>query len=385
MSENINFVKEADDLFVEACQVRRTLHRHPEIGNHEFFTSAFIKDYLQKLGLEVIPVLDTGVIGVLQGEKPGKTVGLRADIDALPILEQTGCEFASENEGFMHACGHDMHMTAALLTAKLLACHKEDIQGKILFIFQPDEEGFGGARRIIATGVLEGCSAVFGAHVDPTLPKDTVGFKYGKFYAAADNFDVKVIGESCHGATPEKGHNALVCSCEMVEKLDKLPGEFTDQTVLTTGIINSGKAVNVIAGESQFAGLIRTLGPDNRARMKQRFVEVCNEVAAKYGCQAEVLLRESYMGIINKDEDTSFALQKAKELFKEEEIVVFDKARMITEDFGYYVEAYGGSFYHVSANCSFPLHHDHFLPEEGVLKKMVALHSKVLYDYLVEG
>ena len=199
-----DYLTQADAIAGELAELRHAFHRCPELGNREHRTAARIEAYLRGLGIPTARLLDTAVVGTLAGGLPGKTVALRADMDALPLTEATGADFASENPGCMHACGHDVHMTAALGAARLLAARRESLRGTVVFLFQPDEEGRGGAERMIAAGALEGVDAVFGAHVSPELPLGQVGVRCGKFYAAPDTFRVVVHGVSAHGATREK-------------------------------------------------------------------------------------------------------------------------------------------------------------------------------------
>ena len=177
----IDFLKEAQEISGELSEIRKTIHRHPELGNQEFKTSALVEAYLNKLGIETRRILDTAIIGTLKGGMDGPVAALRADMDALPVQEATGCSFASEVPGVMHACGHDVHTTALLGAAKILSAHRQGLRGEVRFFFQPDEEERGGARRMIAEGCMEGVQAVFGAHVDPLISAGSVGIRYGKF------------------------------------------------------------------------------------------------------------------------------------------------------------------------------------------------------------
>ncbi|MBR0069994.1 MAG: amidohydrolase [Synergistaceae bacterium] len=181
----VNFLNEANALRDKLIEIRKSFHRIPEIGDKEFKTSALIAKYLDESGITYHRVLDTGIVVRIEGKKPGRHSAVRADIDALPVNENTGCDFASQNPGMMHACGHDVHITGALGAAMLLKAHENDLCGSVSFFFQPNEEGDGGADRMIHEGCLEGIDAVFGCHVDPALPAGHVGIRYGNFYAAS--------------------------------------------------------------------------------------------------------------------------------------------------------------------------------------------------------
>ncbi|MDO4493462.1 MAG: M20 family metallopeptidase [Clostridia bacterium] len=377
------FEERARAIEPELCAIREALHRCPEPGNAEFRTAEQIERALGKWGIATERVLGTAVVGTLKGAFPGKTVALRADMDALPLTEQTGAPFASENAGWMHACGHDVHMTAVLGAARLLAERRDLLHGTVLFVFEPDEEGSGGAARLCDSGRLDGVDAVFGAHVDPTLPAGTVGVRYGKFYAASDTFDVTVHGKSAHGATPELGRDALAAAVETIARLRALPERVcNDRCVLTVGTFSAGTARNILADTATFAGILRTLGPDERRRMKAALRETVTEAATATGTTAELTLRESYGGVVNHDTETALAEQAARETLGAARVVRIDRPTMTTEDFGVYLEHAGGSFYHIGAGCTLPLHHPGFLPEAEAFVAGAAVHAAVAERFL---
>ena len=215
--------------------LREQIHRHPELGNHEFVTAGLVEKTLHSLGIETERVTETAIVGTLKGGKPGRTVAVRADMDALPVTEDTGSVFSSETSGVMHACGHDVHTTAALGVAMLLAEERDELPGTVKFFFEPDEEGSGGARRMIEAGCMEGVDAVFGAHVAPDLPSGVIGVRYGKFYAASDMFTVTMHGRSAHGAQPENGIDALAAAAAVVSELRKLPAIYIQDPAVLSG------------------------------------------------------------------------------------------------------------------------------------------------------
>lgn len=356
--------------------LRAELHRHPETGNNEFRTTELLARELTALGLTVLRPLPTGCVAVLHGVKPGKTAALRADIDALPVTEATGCDFTSENTGVMHACGHDVHAAALFGAALLLNERRDDLSGTVKFIFQPDEEGDGGAERLLASGVLNDVSAVFGCHVDPGLPAGTVGVRYGKFYAAADTFDVTVHGKSSHGASPEKGIDALAAAAACVTAVRELPKTaLPERAVVSVGTFNAGTARNVIAGTADFTGIIRTLGEDTREAMCARFIQTVNDTVAAHGAAAEIVMHRGYPGVVNHDPETAFAEQTAVSLFGAENVRRIEAPTMTTEDFGYYLDRFPGSFWHIGAGGDYPLHSPHFLPPEESLFAAARLHA----------
>ena len=378
-----SFLTEARAIAPDLAALRHAFHRRPEIGNHEFETAARIEATLRDLGIPARRVLDTAVVARLEGGLPGKTVALRADMDALPLAEATGADFASENPGVMHACGHDVHMASVLGAARLLAARRERLPGAVVFLFQPDEESRGGAQRMIDAGALDGVDAVFGAHVAPDLPLGCAGVRYGKFYAASDTFKIVVRGRSAHGAMREKGVDALGAAADLVSRLIALPKALPDErTVLSVGTLNAGAAENVLADRAEFAGIIRTLGPDARAELKRRFWLAVDETMAAWGATAEVELRENYPGVLNDDAMTALAERAARDLLGDACVRVLDAPLMITEDFGYFLQQRPGSFYHVGAGCALPLHNTAFLPDDGAVVTAAALHAAVIEAFL---
>ena len=363
-------------------KVREALHRYPEEGNCEYLTSEFLEAELTGMGLDVTRILGTALVAVLHGGKPGARVALRADMDALPITEATGCPFESQNKGMMHACGHDIHMTAALGSAKLLAAKRNELSGDIVFLFQPDEEGKGGAQRMIDAGALEGVKAVFGGHVSPDLPLGTVGIRFGKFYAASDVITVKVHGKSCHGATPEKGADALLAAVEMIRKLSALKPSSGDKAVLTIGEIRSGNACNIIADEAVFKGIVRTLGNADREEMRIKIKAVTEEVSAQFNVSSDLELSYSYGGVVNTDDETSLMEAAAIQVLGNDHVVRLQEPTMTTEDFGYFIDACSGCFCNIGAGCTEPLHSPHFLPDSKAAVYAAAVYAQTLENAL---
>ena len=378
-----DYLTGASAIAEELAALRREFHMDPELGNREFHTAARIEATLNGWGIPTRRLLDTAVVARLEGGLPGPTAALRADMDALPLTEATGADFASRNPGVMHACGHDVHMTAALGAAKLLADRRAALPGSVVFLFQPDEEGRGGAQRMIDAGALEGVDAVFGAHVSPDLPAGHVGVRYGKFYAASDTFKIAVNGVSAHGAQRERGVDALGAAAALVGRLiaipEAMPGE---RAVLSVGMFHAGAAENALADRAEFAGIIRTLGPQARAGMRRLFGECVDGVIPAWGATAEVELRESYPGVVNDDGMTALAQRALTGLLGGERVHVIDAPTMTTEDFGYFLQARPGSFYHIGAGCPLPLHNTAFLPDPEAVVTAAAAHAAVLEAFL---
>ena len=380
-----DFLSEAASLQSYLTVVRQTLHRTPELGNQEFKTSAYLRSILEPLGVIVENPFGTALCATLHGTKPGRTVALRADMDALAVTEATGAEFSSQAPGVMHACGHDIHMTAAVGAAILLAMHRKTLCGSVRFLFQPDEEGCGGAQRFVDAGCLHGVDAVFGAHVSPELPLGSVGIRYGKFYAASDTFSITIRGKSAHGAEPEKGIDALQAAAQLAVRLVSLRGALNgERCAVTVGTLQAGTAINVVADTAQLTGILRTLGPDSRVRMRTLVTDTAAEVAMQTGTQIDVQLCASYPGIVNDDGASRLVHEIAMQLLGKPCVAVLQQPTLMTEDFGYYLSAAYGCFYHVGAGCSAPLHSPQFLPDIRAAVTAAALHAAVLERALAE-
>ena len=376
-----DYLAEAQHIARELSELRHALHRRPELGNHEYETAARIEAFLASCGVPTRRLLDTAVVGTLTGGRAGRTVALRADMDALPIQEASGADFSSEIAGVMHACGHDVHTAAVLGAAKLLAAHREELRGTVVFLFQPDEEGTGGAKRMIDAGALSGVDAVFGCHVSPELPAGHVAVKYGKFYAASDTFRVTLTGKSAHGAEREKGIDALAAAAEMVSAVLSLrvPNE---RSVVSVGTLHAGTAGNVVAERAEFTGILRTLGQESRSVMRARFRHTVETIARRDGVGCDCALRESYPGVVNDSAMTRLAQDAAAALLGAERVHVLAEPTMTTEDFGCFLLERPGSFCHVGAGCALPLHNSAFLPDDTAVVTAAALHCAVADTYL---
>lgn len=380
-----DWLKEALEIEPELIELRHTLHRRPEEGNHEFFTSDLLVSELEKCGVEIRRMMETAAVGILRGAYPGPTAALRTDMDALPVKEETGLPFSSENEGLMHACGHDIHMTALIGAARLLAKHRDEMHGNVVFLLQPAEENIGGAERMIHNGALDGVDAVFGAHCNPALEAGTIGIKYGIFYAASTRFNVTVHGKGCHGAEPENGIDPLYAACMMCTKLKELTGIHNGlRDVVSIGLISAGKARNIIPDEAYFMGILRTKGFANRDMMTQKIIDTIMEIEEETGVYCEIEVFYAYPGVINHDEETALAEKAAKKVLSAENVKVMEEGTMTSEDFGYFLLERPGSFYHIGVESEAGLHSPRFNPDESAIAKAAAVHAAVLTEYLEE-
>ena len=381
-----DWLKEALEIESELIDLRRTLHRHPEDGNEEVFTSSLLISELEKCGIEIHRMMETAAVGILRGAYPGATAALRTDMDALPIVEETGLPFSSEHEGFMHACGHDVHMAALIGAARLLSKHRNEMHGNIVFLLQPAEENAGGAERMIQNGALEGVDAVFGAHCNPDLKAGTIGIKYGIFYATSTRFNVTVHGKGCHGAEPENGIDPLYAACLMCARLKGLTGVHNGlRDVVSVGMLRAGKARNIIPDEAYFMGILRTKGFTNRDMMTQKIIDTIMQVEEETGVYCDIEVLYGYPGVINHDNETSIAEHSAREVLGDENVTVMEEGTMTSEDFGYFLLERPGCFYHIGVESETGLHSPLFNPKESAIAKASAVHAAVLWKYLEEN
>ncbi len=292
------------DTSERAIAIRREIHRHPELGFEEHQTSALVERELDELGIEHRRVAGTGVVGVIRGGLPGRTAALRADMDALPIDEDSGEACASEVPGKMHACGHDAHTAMLLGAARELSRRRATLHGNVVLLFQPAEEGPGGAEPMIAAGVLDDprVDAIAMLHVDPRLPTGTIGITPGPVNAAADELYLTVRGTGGHGGYPHKAVDAIPAAAATVLALQNIAARETDPLaaiVVTIGTIAGGYRNNVIADRIEMSGTIRTYDPEIRTGVEARVRRIVDGVAAAYACSAEIRIVYGYPPVVN--------------------------------------------------------------------------------------
>ena len=377
----------------ELIAFRRELHRFPEPSLKEFETTNRICRELDKAGIAYRRMEPTGVTGDLKGTKAESDhiVLIRSDMDALEIVEQTGLDFPSENSGVMHACGHDMHMTNLLGTVKYLHTHPEEFAGTIRFVFQPAEEIGAGAELMIAQGVMEGVDRAVGMHITPLLPLGQVSAMPGECWAACDYFKITVHGKAAHGATPQNGHDALVAASAIVMALQPLVSRETDPNtalVVTVGSIVSGSRFNIVAGDAVMEGTCRTFSREGHAALPGQLRRVAENVAAAYGCSAE-LEYKVYAEVLYCDPETTAQGLKSVAKVVGEENAVICGPQMIAEDFCYYTEHAKSVFFNLGARVKddskvFPLHSDHVLFDERALEIGIPVMIQTAVDLLDE-
>lgn len=375
--------EQALKLQAETIQRRRDLHRHPELAFNEFRTAQIVADELRGLGMDVTTgVAETGVIGMLTGAAETPVLVLRFDMDALPIQEETGADYASEIPGRMHACGHDCHTAVGLSVAKLLAAQRETLPGTIKFIFQPAEELDGGAERMITEGALENPKPdyVMGFHVWNERPVGWYGLTPGPSMAGAEIFTVKVKGKGGHGAQPHVTQDPILATAHIVTALQSIVARNTDpreSAVVSVCQVEAGTANNIIPQEAVFTGTLRAFRPEVMAMVKKRFCTIIDEVAGAMGCQAEIDLIKVTEPVINDPALAAVMAETAREIDPGAQIDT-NFQTMGGEDFSLMMQKAPGCFMMVgSANpqqgLDYGHHHPKFDVDEACLLFAVAI------------
>lgn len=381
-------------IFPELVKIRRELHQYPELYFKEFKTSERIVKELTKLKVRVKKgIAKTGVIGLLEGKRGGKTVALRADMDALPIVEQTNFSYKSRNQGIMHACGHDVHMACVIGAAKILSNLKNELKGNVKFIFQPSEEVHpGGAKPMIQAGVLKNpnVSAIFGMHCDPSIPIGKIGVREGPFMAQADNFDIIIHGTGGHGARPHDGVDAIVVAAQVIQALQTIASRKispVEPIVISVGKIEGGNARNIICDRVTLRGTARSLNREVAKRIPKLLKEIAEGIARSAGASAEVNYQTGYPVLINPTEATGFARNTIARMLGKDAIYEIPQPLMGSEDFAYYLQKVPGSFLRLGTrnpkkNAVYPWHHPKFTVDEEAIKIGSSVLAGLAIDFL---
>ena len=366
--------------------VRRKLHMTPEPGRAENATADLISGWLDGLG---IPHRRNGtaVVGLIEGGGPGSTVALRADIDALPIREENEVPYRSRNEGMMHACGHDAHMAILLGAARLLTAHRDAWRGGVKLLFQPDEEGNGGAEGMIADGCLENprVDRVLGIHVMPYLPAGTIEVKKGVLNGSSTTLRITVRGKGAHGAYPHLGIDAIFIAAQVVTALHGLVGRYVspdEQAVITIGTIAGGQRANIIADEVKMTATMRTTNDAVRDCLAARARALVEGIPAAYGGTGICAVTYGYESLVNHDAVVDAVVETAGELLGKEAVHWKEKASLGVEDFSCFLKERPGAFYHIGCGSaakglSGALHNSRFDIDEDCLVTGVAMQAGV--------
>jgi len=370
-------------------KTRRDLHRIPEPAYTEEKTSTYVAEYLKKEGLQVqTGIAQYGVVGLMETGRPGKTLMIRSDMDALPLKESTGLDFASIHEGAMHACGHDAHMSMVLTAATALKQIKDELKGSIKFLFQPAEEGPGGAKPMIEEGVMESPQVDYavGCHLWPGIPEGTIGVKGGPLMAAMDRFDLKIIGQGGHGAMPHLCLDALEVGTQVINALQRIVSRQMNPlspTVVTVGRFQAGSAFNIIPGEADMCGTTRTFDRQIWLSWPERVERIVRGVCESMGAEYELKYSQGYPPLQN-DEEIAELVRKCASHVVGEDRVVEPEPTLGGEDMAFYLEKAKGCFFFLGAGRKgcVSLHNPKFDFNEDVLPLGVELYCRLAHDLL---
>lgn len=396
-----DFFSQAQELFPYTQSLRRDFHIHPELGFREIRTGGIVAKELEALGIEVTKgVGKTGVVGLLEGAKPGPTLLLRFDMDALPIVEETGAEYASQNPGVMHACGHDGHTAIGLTVAKMLHQHRDELAGTIKFCFQPSEEGnngeeIGGNEMMIRDGVLDA------PHVDMTLslhlwnekPLGWLGIAAGPVMAGAEIFTIKITGKGGHGAIPQQTVDPVVAAGQIIGALQTIVSRNVaplETAVVSITTVSAGTAFNVIPQTAELTGTIRTFDLGVRQKVVERFAQIARGVGEGLGCQVDVEVKRMTPALINDDGIAARVQNAARSVLSESQLDTSAYITMGAEDMAFMQEKVPGCYFFVGSNdksrhLDYGHHHPKFDFDEEALVRASALMASAAMDVLKGG
>ena len=368
----------------ELTAIRRDLHAHPEIGFEEVRTSGIVADKLKSWGIEVHRGLGgTGVIGVIKGKgSSGKRIGLRADMDALPMEENTNLKWSSKIPGRFHGCGHDGHTTMLLGTARYLA-ETRNFDGTVHFIFQPAEEGLGGARAMIKDGLFEKfpCDELYGLHNAPDLNHGEIAILPGPAMAGADFFDIVVNGYGAHGAMPERSKDPVVIGMTIGQALQSIVSRNVDplqSAVLSITQFHAGSAYNVIPGEAKLCGTVRCFSDEVRVLVRERMRTICAGIAAAFQVEITVDIRDIFSVLVNQEEHTGFVAEVARGVVGNAKVITRGQPKMGSEDFADMMMKIPGAYFWVGHDGSVPVHNPGYVLDDKILPIGASMFARIV-------
>jgi amidohydrolase len=394
MKKYLNILERASGLKQTIVDLRREFHQHPELALQEFNTAKKVEKVLKEFGIETRMVVNgTGVVGKLKGSKPGKTIALRADIDALPIQEESDVSYKSKNPGVMHACGHDAHAAMLLGAASILCGMRKVLSGTVCFIFQPAEETGEGAKKMVEEGAIDGVDGIIALHVNSSLDSGTLGYYRGPIMAAGDFFDVKITGKGGHGGMPHLAIDPIIIAANAISALQTIVSREIDP--IESAVVSickmeaGGKAYNIIPDSATFGGTIRSHNPELREYLPRRMREILDGVVLAMRGHYEFHLTERFPVTINDDRMTSFVAKIARDVLGEDRVFEM-KPLMGSEDFSYYLQKVPGSFVFFGTKSAgkraiYPHHHPRFDIDEDVLPTGAALYAAIALEFLRKG
>jgi amidohydrolase len=380
----------ATTLAPRLIEIRRHLHAHPELSGKEYQTSAYVAGVLSAAGLHTQEEIGkTGVVAELSGGGTDeRLLAIRTDMDALPIVERTGLEFSSRNEGVMHACGHDVHTTVGLGTAMVLAQLGVELPGKTRFIFQPAEEIAQGAAWMVADGVMKDVDSIFSLHVFPSIPAGSVGIRYGALTAAADDLEITIIGEAGHGARPHEAIDAIWIAAQVITGLQQAISRTQNPLrpiVLTLGTISGGRAYNIIADRVQMSGTVRSLHLDTRATLPGWIEQIVMGICDTYGAKCQVNYRHGVPSVQNDITLTQILESSVRAAWGNDKVQILPEPSLGAEDFSVYLQHAPGSMFRLGVGLpegkNYPLHHPQFMVDESAIITGVVTMAYSAYQY----
>lgn len=392
--DNKQIQKLAEEFQPEMVEMRRHIHRHPEISYQEFETTDYIIEQLEALGIPVDQPLETGCVGVLEGgKKSNRVVALRADIDALAIQEEGEHkkDFLSENRGIAHCCGHDAHTANLLGTAKILTELQDEIEGTVLLVFQPGEEKLpGGGRMLCETGYLQdkGVDVIYGLHTVPDYEPGTVAVRKGPLMARPDEFKIVITGKGGHAAAPHLAVDPIVLAARIVNDIQTIVSRNikpTEPAVVTVGKITGGTAHNIIPGKVEMLGTVRTFSKETADLIKDKLVAIVEGVTESAGASYSMEFDYGYPAVINSEETTDLFMQKAKELLGEDSVIELEEPIMAGEDFAFYQQHFPGTFFFLGSGreatgSTYSWHHPRYNVDEECFKTGAALMASLVFQ-----
>lgn len=379
------------------AQWRHDFHAHPELSFEEVETTARIKARLEEMGLSGMRVgtagIPTGLVVDLNPGKPGPCFALRADIDALPMKERGNPPYKSRNEGVMHACGHDSHITMVLGAARILKALENELPGRVRFIFQPSEESphRSGAKAMIEEGALDGVDAISGLHVWGTIPAGVIGYHAGPFMAAADEWECTIHGKGGHGGVPHLAADPIVAAGSLIGALQTIVSREIDPletVVVTCGHMEAGTTFNIIPDRAFLQGTVRTFNPDIRAGMPERMARICKGICEALGCRADFRFKNVLPATINDKAFTEEAAAVARKVLGEDRVIDIPPS-MGAEDMSFYLQKVPGTFMfygtkNEAKGIDRPQHHPEYDVDDGILPDGSALLATLAWDFLVK-
>jgi hippurate hydrolase len=376
-------IEEIQNFSDDLIKIRHDFHQYPELGMRETRTSQKVNELLNSWGIKTYTgVGKMGIVGVLEGKNPGKTIGLRADMDALPIEEKTNLPYSSKNPGVMHACGHDAHTTMLLGAARYLSENKS-FSGKVVFIFQPAEEGLGGAKAMLADKLFERfpCDEIYGLHNWPTGEHGKVGIKPGVAMAGADFFDIKIKAFGSHAARPENSKDPIIIASSLISQLQTIVSRNVPPTqtiVLSITQIHAGSAYNVIPSDCTLSGTMRYFDKEIAKLVRTRMKEIIEGIEKSYNVEIELDNREIFDVLVNDQELSKVMLDVASEIVGVEN--AFFRTDLVTgsEDFSDMLQVVPGAYCNIMHRGTLPLHNDGFILDDGILPIGASIYARLV-------